>query len=98
MSIKVITCTRNMKQPVWVASYIPEKREPIWFGWVKRHKKNGVYTGKISYMPGRKPDRQGRSGYTPESALNRLHGYLDSAFAAYIVVYPNAEERTREGR
>jgi len=94
MNIQVIAVTRHLKQPIWVASYVPNKKEPIWFGWVKKNKK----TGRLSYQPGRKPECQSRSGYTPEEALNRLHNYLDAAFLAYLTVWPNAEEGTREGR
>lgn len=91
MSIKVTRITRNVKGIVWLASYTPETQEAIWFGHIKTSK-----SGKRSFVRGRRPEHQSRSGYTHEEALTRLHAYLDAAFQAYVEFNPDYRETTNE--
>ena len=91
MSVSIKRLTKNLKHPVYLASYIPETDEKLWFGHIETSKK----TGKRSFIRGRKPDRQSRSGDTPDEALRILYSYLDAAFQAYVEFNPDYREKTR---
>ena len=80
MTISVKVLRKNFKHDVWLASYIPETKEKIWFGYIKHNEK----LNKKSFQGGRRPDRQSRSGDTQEEAMRRLYSYLNAAAAAWI--------------